>query len=254
MKKSILIVALFVMLPAAVFAQEADDTSETTFKAGAGVSFIRSPYRGDDGDVVPFPLIMYKKGKFAIFGTQLTYDVFENDGWVFQGIGKWRSEGYDEDDSRQLRGMGDRDQTFEIGVGVKKNFGYSTFNTTFTNDLFGKHNGNEVRIFFNKNFKDALYIKDLTMTPAIGVNIRNKNLNNYYYGVRAKEATATRAYYKAGSSENLFTGLSMNYPMSEKWELFCSLDVEWLSSEIRSSPIVSGDYLMSLFIGAMYSF
>jgi outer membrane protein len=254
MKKTILVITLILMLSAAVFAQDANDTWGSTFKVGAAGVFGPSPYRGGDPIAMPFPLIMYEKGNFRFFGTQLSYDFYDEDGWVFQGLGQIRLEGYDEDDSRHLKSMGDRDPTFEMGVGLKKDLGFSVFNTTFTNDVLGKHNGYEVRMFFDKRIKHCFNVEGLTTTPSVGVSFRNKNLNNYYYGVRAKEATATRAYYKVSDSVNPFVGVSMTYPLGEKWELFSSANIEFLDDEIRSSPIVDGDYFATFMIGAMYTF
>ncbi|MBL7214258.1 MAG: MipA/OmpV family protein [Phycisphaerae bacterium] len=36
--------------------------------------------------------------------------------------------------------------------------------------------------------------------------------------------------------------------------MFGTLNLEWLNSEIKDSPIVDQDYLLSFFVGAMYTF
>ena len=79
MKKTILVITLTLMLSAAVFAQDANDTWGSTFKVGAAGVFGPSPYRGGDPIAMPFPLIMYEKGNFRFFGTQLSYDFYDED-------------------------------------------------------------------------------------------------------------------------------------------------------------------------------
>ena len=87
-----------------------------------------------------------------------------------------------------------------------------------------------------------------------GLSWRSENLNNYYYGVRAKEATANRTVYKSGNSVNPYAGVVLDYQLAERWSIFSMFRNEWLGNEITDSPIVDQDSKISLILGLLYCF
>jgi outer membrane protein len=88
----------------------------------------------------------------------------------------------------------------------------------------------------------------------LGLNLRSENLNNYYYGVRGKEATANRTAYKSGSSVNPYAGVALDYQLAGRWSIFSMFRNEWLGSEITDSPIVDQDSKISVILGLLYRF
>ena len=92
------------------------------------------------------------------------------------------------------------------------------------------------------------------LTPNIGVNYRSRQLNDYYYGVRASEVIAGRPEYDVGDSVGLMVGAGIYYILSENMSLMGMISFEWLGDEIKNSPIVDEDYLEAFLLGMIYRF
>jgi MipA family protein len=83
-------------------------------------------------------------------------------------------------------------------------------------DAASGSNGSELRIGYRYDWA----IGKLQLQPQFALAARDAKLNNYYYGVRASEATATRSLYAPGSGVNVEFGLSAVYRLTERWRLF----------------------------------
>lgn len=225
------------------------------FKLGAGFLTLQKPYKGLDRDCYGIPFVFYQDQKLTIFGPTASYSFFgEDDQWAFQGIARLRTEGFDDDDSRYLNGMSDRDPTLELGLRYITDLDFAVMSLDFYHDVLDEHRGYEFRMTLRKSFRDVMNIESLNLTPIAGINWRNKQLNDYYYGVKSSEAIAGRPAYDAGGSFGWLTGLQLDYKLSEKWSLLGMVNIEWLDSEITDSPIVDDDYAVSFLLGALYEF
>lgn len=261
MQKMILTAALVCLYALPLIAQDLETPTPVTeppqriFKLGAGFLTLEKPYKGVDQECYGIPFVFYQDQKLTIFGPMVSYSFFgEDNQWAFQGLARIRTEGYDEDDSRYLTGMSDRDPTLELGLRYITDLDFAVMSLDFYHDILDEHSGYEFRCSLRKSFRNVLNIESLTLTPSAGVNWRNKQLNDHYYGVRPTEAIAGRPAYNAGGCVNWLTGLQLDYKLSEKWSLLSMVNVEWLDSEITDSPIVDKDYSVSFLLGAMYEF
>ena len=150
--------------------------------------------------------------------------------------------------------MRNRHDTYELGATLSKTFSWGKLQGRFLTDILDEHRGQEFRFNYSKSFADVLDIQSLKLTPSIGFNWRSHQLNDYYYGVKANETAAGRPFYEVGSTTHILTGLRVDYTLNERWSLFGTLNFEWLENEIKDSPIVNQDHLLSLFLGALYRF
>jgi len=224
------------------------------FSAGAGAIVTKEPYKGMDTESRGIPFFLYRTERFSLYGPMMSYSLFAEEGWEIDAITKVRFEGYEEDDSRFLQGMDDRKWTLETGGSLSKNFLYGKIIADFTADVLNEHKGHELGFSYSYDFRDALKNRALTLTPNIGLSYRSRQLNDYYYGVRASEATATRPEYNVGDSTGLTAGLRINYMYSENLSLMAMVSFEWLGNEIKNSPIVDEDHIESYLFGIMYKF
>ena len=227
---------------------------KTLFSAGAGVIITKEPYKGMDAESQGIPFFLYRTERFSLYGPMMSYSLFSEEGWEIDAVAKVRFEGYEEDDSRFLQGMDDRKWTLEMGSSLSKNFLGGKITADLTADVLNEHKGHELGFSYSYDFRGAFKNPALILTPNIGLNYRSRNLNDYYYGVRASEATVTRPEYNVGDSTGLTTGLSINYIYSEKLNLMAMVSFEWLGSEIKNSPIVDEDHIESYLFGIMYKF
>ena len=260
MKRQILYIMPFFAIFSIAFAEGAEKTTtvidreKTTVMAGMGTLVIDKPYKGGDTDILPIPLFLYQKDRLVLSGTKISYYFIYDEDWALSLIGAPRFEGYDDDESRHLNGMHDRDGTYELGMECSRKFDWGTFSAKFFADVLGEHNGQEIQLTYKKNFDNILNVKNLDVTPLVGVNWRSQQLNDYYFGVEGSEVAAGRPEYHAGSSTGILAGLRVDYPLGQRWNLFSSLNIEWLNSEITDSPIVDEGAILSFLVGAMYRF
>ena len=246
---------LITAIAGSVFAeQQAPRRPTSTLSAGAGLLITDKPHKGGDTEIRPIPLIFYRVDRLVFTGLQFSYYFIYEEDMSLSLIGAPRFEGYDDDESRTLNGMHDRDGTYELGVDLSKSFDWGTVSLTALTDVLGEHSGQEVQLQYERKLNNVLDVPSLDITPSIGINWRSKQLNDYYYGVEGTEATPARPEYHAGSTVGVLAGLRLDYPVDEQWSLFSSFNIEWLGSEITDSPIVNEHTMTSFILGAMYRF
>ncbi len=223
---------------------------KSSLRAGIGLVLSKSVYKGDDADVMPVPLVYYSKDNFYLAGTRAGYRLFKDDSFNVNVIAQMRFDGYDDGDSSYLRGMDDRYMSLDAGMEVSYNDGWGKTSLSYITDVLSVHDGQEVRVSYSKRFS----FSKLSLTPAAGIFYQTNNLTDYYYGVRAKEATAVRAAYKVGEAFNPFVRLQAEYEINSRWSVIGGLTFEFLDDTITGSPIVDEDYKLSLITGVIYSF
>jgi outer membrane protein len=257
MKTSIL---LALLLSASLFAADAEQkpTADikpgTIFRAGVGLIISEKAQKGADTVIMPVPTLFIKQGRFSLFGPQANFVLhYEND-LLISAVAKLRSEGYDDHESSTLRGMDDRRMTLEAGLLASQKFSWGRLNAEWTSDVLNEHKGHEIRLTASHSFDNIFGVQKLSFTPSAGANWRSKQLNDYYYGVERKEATVWRPAYNVGSTVAPLASLRLDYPLSQRWDAFMIMSVEWLGSEITDSPIVNEHHLMSILIGTLYKF
>lgn len=231
-----------------IAAQQPD--SNTTFLLGPGVVITDKPYKGVDTSVFPIPLMKLIIGRFYISGATAGYRLLADDNWTFDAIGKWRFDGYDEDDSDRLDGMHNRHPTVDIGGEFTLTGGWGEVWVSAITDTFGQHDGQEIKLGYTKPF----VFNKLTLSPAGGLIWQSNNLANYYYGVRPDEARPGRPSFHVGDSTNWFVGLRAEYQANERWTYLAGVTYQFLDSKIRKSPIVGDSFVISALVGAMYKF
>lgn len=253
----LLLISVIVMGAAVspTFAEEqADAQPETYFSVGLGTLIVDKAQTGADTECRMLPLLIDTEHHLLVFGTNIQYVLYYENGWTFSATGAARLEGYHASESSRLSGMRNRHDTYELGATLSKEFSWGTLEGGFLADILDEHRGQEFRLNYSKSFSDVLRIPSLKLTPSVGLNWRSKQLNDYYYGVKVTETAAGRPAYRVGGSTNILTGLRADYPIGKKWNLFGSVNVEWLGSEITDSPIVDKHTIMSFMVGAMYQF
>ena len=230
------------------------ERSGSVFQAGPGVLISNKAQKGADTKILPIPAVYYQQGRLILFGPQANWVLHYDDGLMVSALGKLRYEGYRSSESRYLRGMSNRRATLEGGLSLAQDFDWARLTAEWTSDILNEHKGHEFRVLASRQFPDVLGIERLTVTPSVGGNWRSKQLNDYYYGVRYKEARPTRPAYTVGDTLGLLTSLRVDYRIAERWTMFGAASVEWLRSEVTDSPIVDQHHRLGVLFGALYTF
>lgn len=239
-----ILIAVFIFTAAGFCSQE------PTLDLGAGAVYSSSVYKGDDGKIMPIPMVFYKQDKLYFAGKWAQYQLLKQEGFEFGALAQWRFDGYDSSDSRYLSGMSDRRMSIDGGAVASYFDGWGRTRLSFVTDLLSKHSGQELSASYGKRFGFG----KMSITPSAGVLYKTNNLTNYYYGVRSKEATVARKAYKAGSAVDPFVSVQLTYRFDEKFSLMALASIEWLDDEIKASPIVDESYQAGFMFGMMYRF
>jgi len=251
----LVLIALSGVFISQVYAQEnvsadnenAVQAADSTLTLGAGFVYRSPVYRGQDADGMPIPMVFYQKDKFYFRGSVLGFQFYKDPSWSLDLLAKWAFRGYNDDDSRHLNGMDDRDSSIEGGVAASYHDGWGTASISLVTDLLGEHDGQEITFSYAKRFIREPWV----LTPSAGITWQSNNLTDYYYGVERDEVTAARPYYSAGEAWNPFVALTTQYYFTKKWSSLITLQYEWLDNEISDSPIVNKQYQVRVMAGIM---
>ncbi|MHC4743683.1 MAG: MipA/OmpV family protein [Planctomycetota bacterium] len=251
-KGTLIFAGLIIMVSAlsGAFARDTPDRPESTTNIGLGFLYDTSPYKGDDDDAQPIPMIFHESKNWYFKGRTAGYKLFANECASLDLIARYRPDGYKGSDSSTLSGMSERRSTVDVGAEASYFDGWGRTKVSFVTDLLGNHDGQEVELSYGKRFGKGRW----SLTPSVGVLWQSSNLTNYYYGVRGKEARVGRPRYSTGEAWNPFVGFQLMCEINEQWSTLTMFRYEWLDDEIQDSPIVNDNYEILVIFGVMYKF
>ena len=226
---------------------------EKTGGAGLGVvtRVENSPYRGGGTRYDLVPIYMYQ-GKHVFLESYRVGLRFNGtpDSRLDLFLG-YRFEGHPYDRIPVvLSGMANRGPGIDIGLGYQNRKPWGTFFGELLHDTSSGSSGTEVRAGYRYDWT----IDRLQLQPQLALAARDANLNNYYYGVRLSEATATRPAYMPGSGINTELGLSAVYRLSERWRLLGGVTARHWSQGVRASPVFENRTQFAGQLGLAYDF
>jgi outer membrane protein len=219
---------------------------------GLGYLYKDKPYKNysssDKSQVVP--IVLYEGNHFFARGATIGWDFMDSDVLELAVIGQFLGDGYDESDSKALRGNGDKDPSFGVGGQViwkPENLG---LRFSAVQDITDNSDGAQVvgELFYRYKHNDSLMI-----TPSAAVVWQSDDYNDYYYGVRSRARHADP--YTADSDVNYRLGVVGVYQQpNSHWMFMGGLRYEFFGDEITDSTIVSEDEQLSALIGVAYTF
>jgi len=150
-------------------------------------------------------------------------------------------QGYDASDSVMLKGMDDRDASFNVGLKLHTRTPIGSFVLSGAYDVIGKHDGFEGSLMYTNLI--PLSGTKLRIYPEVGLSYWSGKVSDYYFGVDSDEIDVGlgRTAYDVDDTTNFFLGYRMEYPLSRKWGLTHSLRSTWYDDDILDSPIVEED-------------
>ncbi|ENM5722177.1 outer membrane protein OmpV [Vibrio mimicus] len=141
---------------------------------------------------------------------------------------------YNQDSAKSVKGMDKRNATVDLGVNADIALGDGTVSTYFQHDIFNEHKGYKTGV----NYFHIVELGSVDFVPFAGISYQNSDYNNYYFGVKDKEATAQRKAYRAGGDFSYNLGYKLVYPINDRWEVTQTSTYTRLGSDIAHSPIV----------------
>jgi outer membrane protein len=210
---------------------------------GASGTFGQSVYStGSSANFGLTPTIFYYSDHGFIDGSLVNFSVLP-----YLGIsGNWRfSEVSDTFDSIPT-GINDRKGNLELGITL----GTPGARITYLHDISNVHQGSEIQLHLGKTLETPL--SNLSLTPYIEVDWRDKKFSNHVYGVSAAESIASGlAEYNASTNLVYKAGLIGLYDLSDNFVVLSKARIERHNDE---SPIVQRKLGYSFELGLTYKF
>ena len=219
---------------------------------GAGVIGRGSPYVGSNETVLqPIPAITYNGERLQWLGPNIQYGLAGTDSWRIAASASYRVGVYEEDDSAVLAGLGDRDGSLMMGLGLRYEFpaGVNLL-LRYQHDVLDRIGGGAATARFSKSFQAGW----LRISPQLQVNWLSAELADYDYGVPPLAATNFRAAYSPGSATSYEVGFGSFIELTESWRIVLNVSAEFLPNEITDSPIVGDDHVIQGFAAITYVF
>jgi len=218
---------------------------------GAMIRSERSPYKGAGVSQDLVPLYLYEGDRFFLHPNRAGLKLSDDRTHRVDLFLDFRFEGFPAGRTpASLAGMQARESTTDIGVSYAYRAPWGNLKAEFVRDAFNVSKGEELRFGYSYDWNSGRW----HLRPAITVMQRSARLNNYYYGVRASEATASRPEYMPGAGTDGWLGMYGYYEISRGWRALGGLGVSLRDSRVRNSPIVRDANQPALFLGAAYDF
>jgi outer membrane protein len=219
---------------------------------GLGIAYTDKPYKSFDSSekTKPVPIVLYEGEHFFARGDKIGWSFLDSDVLEVAVIGEYLDEGYDESDSKFLKGNGDKDATIGVGGQViwkPENLGFMFSAVT---DISGNSDGSQAvgELFYVYKVNSSLLI-----TPSASIVWQSDDYNDYYYGVRSRAVNA--ASYNADSDVNYRLGVVGVYQQPDShWMFMGSLGYTFFGDEIKDSTIVSENNALNAMLGVAYTF
>lgn len=238
------------LLPLALaigFVSTAQANDESSLMLGLGIGSGESIYKGVKDETSVIPVFAYENGSFFVHGPELGYNFIESEELRVAAILRYRMEGFEAKDSTFLTGMAERKGALELGISASYETEYGDLSATFATDVSSEHKGHELKLGWENRIRLS---SNWSVTPEASISYRSDDLNNYYFGVKESEATATRAAYKADSGVIYAVGVNADYMLDQQQMIRFGVSYQNFGSEISDSSIVEDDSSVSL--SAMY--
>ena len=203
---------------------------------GAEAILQSSPYAGVDSmRVLGIPTVTYIGERVQVLGPA---GQVELTGWGplrLAATARYWMGAYDEEDSEELEGMGDRKDSLFCGLalqarlpaGLRASAGYE-------HDALDRVGGGCGRLGVRRGWQWGR----VSVAPSVGANWLTAELAEHEYGVRASEAREGRGEWRPGDAINFEAGLGVSVEVGGAWRVIASGSVEWLAEELRDSPLV----------------
>ena len=220
------------------------------FGVGPAVLVTTEAYAGLDAssEARAIPLIELETPRFFIQGTGAGITLWEQGPWRVRSGLQWRFAGFNVEDGPLFAGMESRSGTLDADVQVSWSQRSWGLDFRVSHDVLSRYD--DIVADFGINFPQRF--GSWIVVPSLDLSWESDGYVDYYFGVRAEEATASRPAYRGESAWTWGAGLRTVWPFAERWSLFGLAKVERLPSGITDSPLVDDDWRAVTILGTTY--
>lgn len=224
--------------------------SQSEWSLGGGVITKQKVYRGIDRDNFVLPLATYENKWVSLGVPRADLKFYSTENMSFRLRARFDGDGYDPEDSSFLAGMEKRKSSIWVGGAFLWKNDIANLTAEVLTDSMGNSKGTRASVQVDRRFGFGSF----GLTPRLGVEWYDKKFVNYYYGVRASEATASRGAYQGDSTTAMDVGLRLDYSPAARHTLFLDVSGRRFGSSIKDSPIVEKATQTTVGLGYLYRF
>lgn len=228
----------------------------TDWGLGIGVISKKDAYRGIKRETEVVPVLRFENEYVEFFGLGLevklpSLRLGERNRVKFGLVAEYDMSGYEAKDAPVLAGMAERKGGFWAGAKTEWENEVVDLTAEWTADASGNSKGRK----FSLGLKKQWHLGQHTMVmPYLTAHQLDKKYVDYYYGVRAAEATAGRAAHVGKGGVNVEIGMRTMYQFDEHHSVLLDLSMTRLAKNIKASPLVDRSSTSKLILGYLYSF
>lgn len=247
--------------PAVAFAAEpiqdaAAASSASSWGLGLGVATTQKAYKGIDRDNLAIPLFFYENQWVRLVGPSLDVKlpglrIGPSNRLDFRLVARYDGSGYEANDAPILAGMAERKGSVWVGGKANLRSGPWDLIGEAVADASGHSKGYRASLTVQRSFRLG---DGLALSPRLGVHWLSNNYVDYYYGVRAHEATPGRSAYLGKAAYNVELGGRASYAFNRTQSVFLDVGLTSLASDIKDSPLVDRSTENRVFLGYQYRF
>ncbi|MDM7996431.1 MAG: MipA/OmpV family protein [Acidobacteriota bacterium] len=234
--------------PQASGAQSGDNFS---LALGAGVIVSPRPYVGADYRIFPIPSVEIDYKGWFFRGIRGGYGFIRTERFTASLYGQARFSGLESDSSPFLQGMEDRKKSMDAGIELSYRGRPVGFRFNYLGDVLGRNKGQEATFLVTSGV--PLGRRGIVLA-GIGPRWLSKNHVDYYYGVRAAEATPSRPAYSGRPAYNLDINITAIINVSSHWRWIAIMNREGFGAAIKESPIVDRNSSYAFITSLNYKF
>jgi outer membrane protein len=225
------------------------------YALGLTVTGTQNPYVGGENSTYAYPyltsfthpsltdnLVLLRNGEVGL--RRIT-----DSGWEFWVAGRMRTLGFGNSDSDTLRGVEAPKWNVELGPGI----GYRRWPVQIHLNAWAEPTDRHSGVAGSLALSYPVQFARGYVVPEISARYEDASYADYYYGVSAEEALPERPEYSPGALINTKLRVSWGYELSSSWLLTGKLGYEVLADEVRRSPLVGRDHILSASLGLAYT-
>jgi MipA family protein len=248
---------------APAFAQEPpgppgkDKPEGSSWGLGLAVVSGQKAYKGMDRETRALPMLSFENQYVKLSGPNLELKLpglalSDSQRLNFGIVAKlFGGGGYEASDSPALAGMAERESSLWAGAKVEWENDVADVKLELLGDASSKSKGQRVVLGLGRKW---MLGPSVMLMPQVGVEWVDKKYVDYYYGVRASEATAGRAAYLGKATLNPEVSLTGIYRFDKQQSLMLNVGAKALGKEIKNSPIVDRSTENRVMLGYTYHF
>ena len=213
---------------------------------GVGAIVKTSPYREADSTTVqPIPAVSYIGDRLQIFGTRVQWGLVNGEKAGLAATVGYRFGAYEEDDSRVLAGMGDREDTIMGGLSWRYKLPDGVdLGLSYEHDVLDRIGGGIASIELDKSFQTGAW----TFSPGLALRWQSAEFVRDEAGVKDDQAAPGRPVYRPDDAWIPEVQFGLFYELPRDWRVIVSTSLALLPSAFTDSPLIEDDYIVSSFL------